>query len=156
VVFDKVRENTRDISHRDYTFSEGASRAVNEVFVRSVNTTVVGVLPVLALLLAGMIWLDGTGPLPDLGLAMAAGMIAGSWSSLFVATPLLCVLVEAEPTMKAHQLAVERRKARTRTKVEATVTETAEPVTIAAPTVLVEVAGRPQPKRQSRAERKRA
>ncbi|MDR2619767.1 MAG: protein translocase subunit SecF [Propionibacteriaceae bacterium] len=156
VVFDKVRENTRDLSHRDYTFSDGADRAVNEVFVRSINTTIVGVLPVAALLLAGMIWLGGTGPLPDLGLAMMAGMIAGSWSSLFVATPLLCVLVEAEPAMKAHRLAVERRKARSRTKViETTVAVTEEPVSVAVVPTLAEAAGRPQPKKLSRAERAR-
>ncbi|MDR1355554.1 MAG: protein translocase subunit SecF [Propionibacteriaceae bacterium] len=156
VVFDKVRENTRDLVHKDYSFSSGADRAVNEVFVRSINTTVVGVMPVIALLVAGMGWLGGTGPLPDLGLAMAVGMIAGSWSSLFVATPLLCLLVESEPAMKAHRLVLERRKARARTRVDATFAEAEQPVTIATVPVLVEVAGRPQPKKLSRAERKKA
>ncbi|HCW41660.1 MAG TPA: protein translocase subunit SecF, partial [Cutibacterium acnes] len=45
VVFDKVRENVQDIDKRDYTFAEGANRAVNQVLVRSINTTIVGVLP---------------------------------------------------------------------------------------------------------------
>ncbi|MBD4630178.1 protein translocase subunit SecF, partial [Xanthomonas citri pv. citri] len=69
VVFDKVRENVQDIDKRDYTFAEGANRAVNQVLVRSINTTIVGVLPVAALLFAGAFVL-GSGPLEDLGLAL--------------------------------------------------------------------------------------
>ncbi|MGD3924653.1 protein translocase subunit SecF, partial [Xanthomonas citri pv. citri] len=87
VVFDKVRENVQDIDKRDYTFAEGANRAVNQVLVRSINTTIVGVLHVAALLFAGAFVL-GSGPLEDLGLALFVGMIVGAYSSIFIATPV--------------------------------------------------------------------
>jgi len=109
VVFDKIRENVAAMEMDKRTYSEAANHAVNQVLVRSLNTTIIGVLPVAALLFAGVFVL-GSGPLEDLGLALFVGMIAGAYSSIFIASPLLTQLRESEPEMKAHRERVERRR----------------------------------------------
>ncbi len=109
VVFDKIRENVAAMEINKVTYSEAANHAVNQVLVRSLNTTIIGVLPVAALLFAGVFVL-GSGPLEDLGLALFVGMIAGAYSSIFIASPLLTQLREREPEMKAHRERVERRR----------------------------------------------
>ena len=112
VVFDKVRENVRDLTSSDTkTYSEAANLALNQVLVRSINTTVIGVLPVLALLIAGAFIL-GEGPLKDLALALFVGMMAGAYSSIFIATPLLAQFKEREPDMQrlAKRVAARRVK----------------------------------------------
>lgn len=101
VVFDKVKENTKGITETNQTYSERANLAINQVLVRSLNTTVIGVLPVLAMFIAGV--LGQSAPLQDLGLALLVGMIAGAFSSLFIAPPLLAVLKERTPAMRAHR-----------------------------------------------------
>ena len=162
VVFDKVRENTVGLERKDFTFSQAADLAVNQVFVRSINTTIVGVLPVLALLTVGVVFLGGQGPLPDLGLAMFVGMITGAWSSIFIATPILTMMREAEPAMRAHREGIERRlgRAQTRMLITSTVTdqspELAGTLVTAAPVPVrhAPAAGRPQPARTSRSQRK--
>jgi len=111
VVFDKIRENVRDLMRQKFTFSQGANLAVNQVLVRSINTTVTGVLPVAALLFAGSVIL-GTGPLEDLGLALFVGMVIGAYSSIFIATPLLSQMRELEPEMREHRERLARRAAR--------------------------------------------
>ncbi|HMQ65613.1 MAG TPA: protein translocase subunit SecF [Arachnia sp.] len=110
VVFDKIRENVRGLTETNKTYSYQANLAVNQVVIRSVNTTIIGVLPVLALFIAGT-WLQ-SGPLADLGLALLVGMIAGAYSSLFVAAPLLAWLREREPDMVEHRERLARRAAR--------------------------------------------
>lgn len=112
VVFDKVRENTRDLrSSSARTYSDAANLALNQVLVRSVNTTVIGVLPVAALLFAGAFIL-GEGPLKDLALALFVGMVSGAYSSIFLATPLLAQLKERDPEMKKLAVRVANRKAK--------------------------------------------
>jgi preprotein translocase subunit SecF len=112
VVFDKVRENVRDIrSSTTRTYSEAANLAVNQVLVRSINTTVIGVLPVVALLFAGAVIL-GEGPLKDLALALFVGMVSGAYSSIFIATPLLAQMKEREPDMKKLAARVQSRRAK--------------------------------------------
>ena len=112
VVFDKVRENVRDLTTSNTrTYSEAANLALNQVLVRSINTTVIGVLPVLALLIAGAFIL-GEGPLKDLALALFVGMMAGAYSSIFIATPLLAQLKEREPDMKKLAKRVAARRAK--------------------------------------------
>lgn len=111
VVFDKIRENTRDITNSRFTYSYLSNTALNQVLVRSVNTTIIGVLPVAALLTAGMFFLGG-GPLEDLGLALFVGMIAGAYSSIFIATPLLAQMRESDPDMVEHRERLERRASR--------------------------------------------
>jgi preprotein translocase subunit SecF len=112
VVFDKVRENVRDIkASTTKTYSEAANLAINQVLVRSINTTVIGVLPVSALLFAGAVIL-GEGPLKDLALALFVGMISGAYSSIFIATPLLAQLKEREPDMQKLAARVASRRQR--------------------------------------------
>lgn len=111
VVFDKVRENVAEMKTRHRTYSEAANVAVNQVLVRSINTTLIGVLPVIAILFAGVVYL-GSGPLEDLGLAMLVGMVSGAYSSIFIATPLLTQLKEREPKMIRQREAVAKHRAR--------------------------------------------
>ena len=111
VVFDKVRENVKDVTKQKHTYTEQANLAINQVLVRSVNTTVIGVLPVAAILVAAVFFM-GPGPLEDLGLALFIGMIAGAYSSLFIAAPLLAQLRERDPEMVAHRAKLGRRTAR--------------------------------------------
>ena len=111
VVFDKVRENVNDlVANPSRTYSEAANGALNQVMVRSIATTVIGVLPVGALLFAGAAVL-GQGPLKDLSLALFIGMIAGAYSSIFLATVILAQMKEREPAMIKLAERVQRRRA---------------------------------------------
>lgn len=114
VVFDKIKENVDGIEDTNKTYSEAANLGVNQVLVRSINTTIIGVLPVGALLIAGSL-LSG-GPLQDLGLALFVGMIAGAYSSIFIATPVLTTLKEREPEQIAHRATLQRRAERAEAK----------------------------------------
>jgi preprotein translocase subunit SecF len=100
VVFDKVRENTKDAARRRQTYREAANLAVNQTLVRSINTSIVALLPVGALLYVGVFSL-GSGALKDLALALFVGMAVGLYSSVFIATPLVVQLKEYEPGVKA-------------------------------------------------------
>lgn len=112
VVFDKVRENTRNFqTNLSRTYAEQANLAVNQTLVRSINTTVTALLPVLALLVVGTVVL-GSGPLKDLALALFVGMAAGAYSSIFIATPLVVQLKNREPAVKAQAERVAARRAR--------------------------------------------
>lgn len=130
VVFDILREQTKDLTKQDRTYSQAANFAINQVLVRSINTTLIAVLPVAAILIAGVVVLGGEGPLANLGLAMLVGMIAGAYSSIFIATPLLTWLHEREPEMVAHRKHL--AKAAKKTKQPVTVaagSKEVEPVT---------------------------
>jgi preprotein translocase subunit SecF len=103
VVFDKVRENTdAAFARKDRSFAAAANLAINQTVVRSVNTTVVALLPVAAILFIGDLLL-GAGTLRDISLALFVGMLVGAYSSIFVATPLLVVLRSREARVKAHE-----------------------------------------------------
>lgn len=100
VVFDKVRENTsQDGEESRRTFAESVNLAVNQTLVRSINTSVVAVLPVGSILFIGSLLL-GAGTLRDIALALFIGMIAGTYSSIFIAAPLYVHLRENEPENK--------------------------------------------------------
>ncbi|MGL5858733.1 MAG: protein translocase subunit SecF [Angustibacter sp.] len=100
VVFDKVRENTDRITTQTrQTYSEAANLAVNQTVVRSINTSVVALLPVAAILFIGA-FLLGAGTLRDLSLSLFVGIATGAYSSIFIATPLLAGLREREPQMR--------------------------------------------------------
>jgi preprotein translocase subunit SecF len=110
VVFDKVRENTRGIAASSrVTYSDAANLAVNQTLVRSINTSIIALLPVAGILFIGTFVL-GAGTLKDLSLALFIGLAAGTYSSIFIATPLLCDLKEQEPAMKALTRRVEQRR----------------------------------------------
>ncbi|MGN6576405.1 MAG: protein translocase subunit SecF [Nocardioides sp.] len=100
VVFDKVRENTKVAARKHQTYRAAANLAVNQTLVRSINTSIVALLPVGALLYVGVFSL-GSGALKDLALALLVGMAAGLYSSVFIATPLAVHLKEMEPGIKA-------------------------------------------------------
>ena len=108
VVFDKVRENTNEaFANGRVTFAQAANLAVNQTMVRSINTTVIGLLPIAAVLAVGAIWL-GPGVLLDLSLVLFVGILIGAYSSIFIATPLLVTLRRNEPAV----LELEKRAAR--------------------------------------------
>jgi preprotein translocase subunit SecF len=97
VVFDKVRENTGELSSMSrLTYSEAANRAVNQTLVRSLNTSLTSLLPIGALLIVGAVLL-GAETIKDLSLALFVGIAAGTYSSIFVATPFLALWKETEP-----------------------------------------------------------
>jgi preprotein translocase subunit SecF len=101
VVFDKVRENTQGLAGGSrMTYSDAANLAVNQTIVRSINTSIVALLPIGAILFAGVVLL-GAGPLKDLSLALFVGVAVGTYSSIFIATPILASLKEREPAMQA-------------------------------------------------------
>ena len=109
VVFDKVRENTKNLRASHQTYAGAANLAVNQTLVRSINTSIVALIPVGAILYVGAFQL-GSGALKDLALALFVGMAAGAYSSIFIATPLLVQLKSKETDV----LAAEKRAARRR------------------------------------------
>jgi len=111
VVFDKVRENTLEIEYSETrTFGEMVNLAVNQTLVRSINTSVVAVLPVASILFVGSLIL-GAGTLRDIALALFVGTIVGTYSSIFLAAPIYAHLRESEPAMKkaADKVAANRQ-----------------------------------------------
>ena len=111
VVFDKVRENTDRITLSSRrTFEEAANLAINQTLVRSINTSVVALLPVGSILFIGAFVL-GAGTLRDISLALFVGIAAGTYSSIFIATPLLVDLRRREPEIMAHTQRILRRRA---------------------------------------------
>jgi preprotein translocase subunit SecF len=111
VVFDKVRENTANLLRSHMSYSQAANLAVNQTLVRSINTTLVALIPVAAILYVSVVQL-GSGSLKDLALALFVGMAAGAYSSIFIATPFLVQLKEREASSKlaASRAAAKNRK----------------------------------------------
>ena len=109
VVFDKVRENTAGLlgSARS-TYSQAANLALNQTLVRSINTSIIALLPVAAILFIGG-GLLGAGELNDLALVLFVGMLSGTYSSIFIATPVLADLKERDPQYKALAKRVAQR-----------------------------------------------
>jgi preprotein translocase subunit SecF len=105
VVFDKVDENVKDLEESArMTWGEAANLAVNQTLMRSINTSVIALLPVAGLLFVGA-GLLGVGTLKDLALVLFVGLAAGVYSSIFLATPIVANLKEREP----EQVALRRR-----------------------------------------------
>jgi preprotein translocase subunit SecF len=101
VVFDKVRENTAGLAGGSrMTYSGAVNLAVNQTLVRSINTSIIALLPIGAILFAGVVLL-GAGPLKDLSLALFIGVAVGAYSSVFIAPALLAGFKEREPAMQA-------------------------------------------------------
>ena len=179
VVFDKVRENTRGITGQSvYTYSEAANLAVNQTLVRSINTSVIALLPIGSILVVSLAVL-GTGTLKDLALALFIGVAVGTYSSIFIATPLLADLKEREPIMRSlRQRVMARRGGHRGPSTDAAVSEsvaaavgsqrvevsspvgdaagsTVEPGTRTRPGSVIESGERRQPRRQTRADRRK-
>jgi len=111
VVFDGLRETTKDITKQTrYTYSESANRSLNRTLVRSINTTVVALLPVAGLLFVGG-GLLGAGMLNDISLSLFVGLAAGAYSSIFIATPLVADFKERTPAIQALKKRVLAKRA---------------------------------------------
>ncbi|GAB18263.1 protein-export membrane protein SecF [Gordonia effusa NBRC 100432] len=112
VVFDKVAENTRSVlSTTRRTYAEQANLAVNQTLMRSINTTVISVLPIIALMVIA-VWMLGVGTLKDLALIQLVGVVVGAYSSIFLAAPLLVTLKERRDDIGKHTRRVLERRAR--------------------------------------------
>jgi preprotein translocase subunit SecF len=110
IVFDKVEENTRGFEHTTRrTFGEQANLAINQTLMRSINTSLISVLPVLSLMVVA-VWLLGVGTLKDLALVMLVGILVGTYSSIFLATPLLVTLRERTIVVRTHTRRVLNRR----------------------------------------------
>jgi len=105
VVFDKIRENTMGEAYAGRTFGDSVNLAVNQTLIRSINTTVVAVLPTGAILFIGALWL-GAQTLTDISLSIFVGTIVAAYSTLFVAAPLYSFMRESEPAVKEHDARV--------------------------------------------------
>ena len=110
VVFDKVEENTHGFQHTTRrTFAEQANLAINQTFMRSINTSLISVLPIVSLMVVA-VWLLGVGTLKDLALVQLVGVVVGCYSSIFFATPLLVTLRERTELVRTHTRRVLRRR----------------------------------------------
>jgi preprotein translocase subunit SecF len=112
VVFDKVQENTRGLlGLTRRTYAEAANLAVNQTLMRSINTSLIAVLPVLSLLVIG-VGLLGVGTLKDLALVQMVGIMVGAMSSILLATPLVVDFTMRRPAyqQQAERVALRRQK----------------------------------------------
>ena len=110
VVFDKIRENTADLdASTRRTFAEEVNLAVNQTLVRSINTMMVAILPVGAILFIGA-GLLGAGTLRDLSLALFVGIFIGTAATIFVAAPMYAWLRQNEPELVRHAKRVAHRR----------------------------------------------
>ncbi|WP_419993451.1 protein translocase subunit SecF [Streptomyces boninensis] len=111
VVFDGLKETSKDFTKQTkFNYRELANRSLNGTLVRSINTSVVALLPVAGLLFIGGGVLGG-GMLNDIALSLFVGLAAGAYSSIFIATPLVVDLKEREPEIRAHTKRVAARRA---------------------------------------------
>lgn len=141
VVFDKIRENTRSITATGKsTYSQAANLGVNQTLIRSANTSLIALLPVGSILFVGA-GLLGAGTLKDLSLALFIGLATGTYSSVFIAPPILASLREREPAMQALA-----KRVASRTSV--VVTDSIAPTKV--DSKIIERGPRNQPKRKHR------
>ncbi len=108
VVFDKIRETTRE-QNGVRTFSDNVNLAVNQTLIRSINTSVVALLPVAAILFIGSFFL-GAGTLRDISLALFIGILVGTYSTLFIAAPTYALLRQGEAGIKAQDKKVRQQQ----------------------------------------------
>jgi preprotein translocase subunit SecF len=128
VVFDMIKEVTRPLGVTSkITYSQAANQALSSTLVRSLNTSLVAILPVASILFIGTTWL-GAGTLKDLSLALFVGMIVGTYSSICVATPLLVQLKEREPKYRELRARIAARESSPKQKARAAKKTPAAPV----------------------------
>jgi len=131
VVFDKVRENTAGLlTTQRSTYSDAANLALNQTLVRSINTSLTALIPVASILFVGA-GLLGAGTLKDLALVLFVGMLSGTYSSIFIATPVLADLKERQPEYKDLAVKIKRRLAGGRRAADTGSTSAASAVTAA-------------------------
>ena len=113
VVFDRVEENARGLgSTGRLTYTDTVNLSMNQVLMRSLNTSLVAILPVLSVLILGA-YILGAIALEDFGLALSIGLLTGAYSSIFIASPLLGILKEREPRYAAVRQRLANRAAMT-------------------------------------------
>jgi preprotein translocase subunit SecF len=113
VVFDRVEENARGIGATGrLTYTDTVNLSMNQVLMRSLNTSLVAILPVLSVLILGA-YILGAIALEDFGLALSIGLLTGAYSSIFIASPLLGILKEREPRYAAVRQRLANRAAMT-------------------------------------------
>lgn len=156
IVFDKVEENTHGFEHTTRrTFAEQANLAINQTFMRSINTSLISVLPIIALMVIA-VWMLGVGTLQDLALVQLVGVVVGTYSSIYFATPLLVSMRERTELVRNHTRRVLNRRKNAAAKAAAAGSATvdggtadevgaAEPVTVSAATPAVPAPDKPQP-----------
>ncbi len=151
VIYDKIKENTEStamIARLGYTGV--VDRSLNQVLMRSVNTSLVVLLPILSLLLFG------GSTLKDFAFAMFVGVMTGAYSSIFIAAPLLTILKEREPRYRQMQERAAAREARGRPPVPGEMAPAASAAAATKATVRTAAApGRPRPKSKRRPPAKR-
>jgi preprotein translocase subunit SecF len=134
VVFDKVHENTTRYSASKVSYGDIINVSMNQVLMRSINTSLAAVLPVLSLLVLGS-WIMGAIALQEFALALLVGLLLGAYSSIYVATPLLAVFKGRELKFRSLQgnlrlgeemarLGASSKKVVTRTQGDASTTST--------------------------------
>jgi len=112
IVFDKVEENTKGFEHTTRrTFAEQANLAINQTFMRSINTSLISIMPVASLIVVA-VWILGVGTLKDLALVQLVGIMVGTYSSIFFATPLLVTMRERTELVRNHTRRVLNRRNR--------------------------------------------
>lgn len=112
VVFDKIRENTRDMLNQSRSkFDELANLSINQTMVRSINTSITAILPVSAILFLGSALL-GASTLRDISMPLFIGMIVGTFSSIFIATPLLTIIRDHSKIIREHNAKVDAARAK--------------------------------------------
>lgn len=124
VVFDKVRENTAGLlATRRTSYSDAANLALNQTLVRSINTSLIALLPVVAILVTS-VFLLGNGELKDLSLVLFVGMLSGTYSSICIATPVLADLKEREPEYRQLRKQIAQRASSTKRQAKVAVAAT--------------------------------
>jgi preprotein translocase subunit SecF len=160
VVFDKVRENVGLVGRSEKsTYTDVVNHSVNQVLMRSINTTLSTLLPIAALLGVGIV-LFGAGTLKDLALALFLGTLVGAYSSIFVASPILATLKEREPQYKRIRARLEAGGGVRAPRVpvmpsaaDVAAETAAEPVRAGAPAMRVPRAA-PKPRKRKRGKRR--
>lgn len=134
VVFDKVEENTEGIFHlKRRTYAEQANLAINQTLMRSINTSLTTILPIISLIVIA-VWYLGVGTLKDLSLVLLVGILVGTYSSIFTATPLLVSMKERQGDIKEHNAKVLERRALAAERAESAADGTASASVAAKPT----------------------
>jgi protein-export membrane protein SecD/preprotein translocase SecF subunit len=118
VVFDKINENVAAISRSSRgSFTDVVNRAMNQVLMRSLNTSFTALLPIASVLIVGVVILNAT-TLQDFGLAMLIGLATGAYSSIFIAAPILAMLKNREPRWSGERGSTHSATRTTRSKVD--------------------------------------
>ena len=111
VVFDRVRDNAQGLGASGrMTYSEMVNLSMNQTLARSINTSLVAIIPVLSVLVIGSYVLGATS-LQSFGLALVIGLTSGAYSSIFIASPLLAMMKEREPRYITIRQRIETRAA---------------------------------------------